>query len=141
DGASVAPPRMRIDYGREPSGLNALQPDLLAAIGFGDFDAAADDPRILPLPLPPLDPAPVFELWRAQGPVQAGRDGQISFASDGRQLFGCLRIEEAAHGDIATAAEHAYRTLLEFNRRNGCNEVLRYWNYLDAITAGEGDDE
>src|SRR5690606_27714016 len=59
-----------------------------------------------------------------------------------------IEIEEpeghAGEGDnsgILLAAEHAYRSLTRFVAGSDYPYMLRAWNYLDAITQGEGDAE
>lgn len=119
----------------------ALPNDTLLAIGFGAGCAMPDDPRSLRLTLEPLDGSPRSELWRCGEPVQLGRDGQIRFATGGGWLMAVLEVDEREHAGIAAATRHAYREFLRFNATSGYPQVLRIWNYLDAITLGEGDDE
>lgn len=145
--AAVAIPptaALRVDY-VDPAQLPALLADdhVLAVFGFhaGNGAAPSDDPRYLQVGLQ-LDGAPMLEVWRSRHPVRCGRGANgAAWASDGALLFGALQIEEAAHGGITGAADQAYARLLASLPQHGYPHLLRIWNYLDAITLGEGDDE
>nr|WP_236685948.1 pteridine-dependent deoxygenase [Pseudoxanthomonas suwonensis] len=116
-------------------------PRVLAVFGFGDATAAHPDPRWLRVPLQPLRAAaPVVEVWRAGGPVDCGRDGEVAWASDGQLLFGALEIDEP-EGDIEAAARQAYARLGAFMAGCDTPHLLRIWNYMDAITLGDDDEE
>jgi len=143
--ASLAPSAaLQVDYA-DPATLPALLADdrVLAVFGFhaGSGKPASDDPRYLQVGLQ-IDGTDTLEVWRSPHPVQRGRDADgVAWASDGALLFGALQIEETAYGGISEAAEHAYATLLAALPRHGYRHLLRIWNYLDAITEGEGDNE
>ena len=72
--------------------------------------------------------------------MRHGRDGDIQWASDGELLFGAIEVHEGA-GGIEDAARHAYTRLVEFTGGGDLPCLLRVWNYLDAITLGDGDAE
>lgn len=119
--------------------------DVLAVFGFGSDAARSGDPRYLRVPLEPHPAAAAralqpFEIWRSAGPVSHGRDGSIRWSSDGRLAFGVIEVDEA-DGGISDAAERAYAHLMPFVRDSGTPHLLRLWNYLDAITLGDGDGE
>ena len=131
--------RLRVAYRRES--LDALLADahLLAVFGFGDAAPASHaDPRYLHVALPALGDAP-FECWFVEGEVHSGREDGIAWSADGTQQFGALEV--ADDGDIETAAADAYTRLQAWLAGNGYPHPLRIWNYMDAITAGDGDDE
>ena len=134
----------QLDIGYAPADSLARQladPRVLAVFGFGADAPVLDDPRWLRVPLQPLgEDAPLVEVWRAGAPVAHGRDDGVAWASDGQLLFGALEIDEA-EGGIEAAAEAAYAGLAAFQARCEQPHLLRVWNYLDAIIAGEGDDE
>lgn len=116
---------------------------VLAVLGFGSRAPEYADPRYLRVPLDPwgedADGA-TFEVWHAGAPVHSGRDGDIAWATDGELLFGAIEVDESKVG-IAAAARHAYARLTGFVSGSRTPHLLRVWNYLDAITLGEGDDE
>jgi chorismate lyase/3-hydroxybenzoate synthase len=114
---------------------------VLAAFGFGDAAPLHDDPRWLRVPLQPLGPGPApVEVWRSTAPVRRGRDGALAWASDGRLMFGALELEEG-QGGIEHTASQAYAQVAATLAASATPHLLRMWNYLDAITLGEDDDE
>jgi len=137
--AAPARPQLQVDYVEAASPQALLGDDVLAVLGFGNaVPAALADPRYLRVPLQPHGAAP-FEVWRTGRPVRHGRDGEIAWATDGTLSFGVIEVEE--HDGITAAAAHAYARLMDFVRGSGTPHLLRIWNYLDAITLGEGDTE
>ena len=130
---------LRVDYRHGPLDALLADPRLLAAFGFGDAAPAAHaDPRYLRVALPALGAAP-FECWYVDGEVARGRDDGIAWSADGALQFGALEV--ADDGDIEAAAAQAYARLQAWLAGSGYAHPLRIWNYMDAITAGEGDDE
>lgn len=139
---------LEVDYvhGAEAGALLAGE-DVLAVFGFGSAaPAQLDDPRYLHVPLQPRGAAPL-ETWRVAGRVRHGRDGDIAWSSDGALSFGAIEVDERAHATAADptgivgAACHAYARLTAFVEAGPTPHLLRLWNYLDAITHGEGDTE
>src|SRR5690606_24237920 len=65
----------------------------------------------------------------------------LAWASDGRLLFGALEVAEPDGNDIEAAAHLAYTRLRQFVDATPTRHLLRVWNYMDAITLGEDDDE
>ncbi|MGN6513636.1 MAG: pteridine-dependent deoxygenase [Lysobacteraceae bacterium] len=132
-------PQLRVDYVHASDAQALLGGDVLAVLGFGDAaPAALADPRYLRVPLQPHGGAP-YEVWHTGRPVRSGRDGDIAWASDGALAFGVIEVPE--HDGIIAAAAHAYRRLTAFVRDGDTPHLLRIWNYLDAITQGDGDAE
>ena len=144
------PVALSVDYLQAASPAALLGADTLAVFGFGDHAPDCDDPRYLRVPLQPWGVAP-FEHWRSAGPVDCGRDGDpergiVRWASDGHLTFGAIEIDEAPgehpdHSDISDAAARAYQRMVEFVGGSRTPHLLRMWNYLDAITLGDGDAE
>ena len=130
---------LRVDYRHAAADTLLADTRLLAMFGFGDAAPLAhDDPRYLHVALPALGEAP-FECWRVDGEVRHGRDDGIAWSCDGALQFGALDVADS--GDIHAAAAQAYARLGAWAARSGYPHVLRIWNYMDAITAGDGDDE
>ncbi|WP_199268739.1 pteridine-dependent deoxygenase [Cognatiluteimonas profundi] len=141
-GQADAAPRFAVDYVYADAPTALLDdPHVLAVFGFGDtVPTSHPDPRYLRVPLQPYGgPAP-YEVWRTDAPVQCGREGEIAWSSNGKLAFGVIEVEENDTG-IDAAAEHAYALLTAFVRDSGTPYLLRIWNYLDAITRGDGDAE
>ena len=138
-------PRLQVDY-FDADALPAVlsQTDTLAVLGFGTDAAASTDPRYLRVPLQPHGAA-TLEVWRSQGPVTSGIEAGIRWSENGALQFGAIEIDEAQFdgGDdgIEAASAAAYARLNTFVRSRGYPHQLRIWNHLDAITAGDNDDE
>ncbi|GAA3926531.1 pteridine-dependent deoxygenase [Luteimonas lutimaris] len=132
-------PRLQVEYVHASSPAPLLGDDVLAVLGFGGAPLH-DDPRYLRVPLMPHGDAP-FEVWHANAPVAHGREGDIQWATDGQLLFGAIEVDEARLDGITAAAEHAYARMTAFVGASDMPHLLRVWNYLDAITLGEGDAE
>ena len=133
-------PHLRVDYVADATPAQCLAgPDVLAVFGFGPDAAQEDDPRYLRVPLAPYGAAPL-EVWRGSGDIETGREGDIRWSCDGELLFGAIEVDEG-EGGIDEAARIAYRAMTRFVSARGFPHLLRIWNYLDAITLGEGDAE
>jgi chorismate lyase/3-hydroxybenzoate synthase len=137
--------RLRVEY-RDATPAQALAgDDVLAVFGFGDQAPRHEDPRYLRVGLQPAGPAPL-EIWRSQGPVAHGRDGDVAWSEDGALQFGVMELDEGeangdGDGDIEATARHIYARLTAFSADRGYPHLLRIWNYLDGITHGDGDAE
>lgn len=115
-------------------------PCTLAVFGFGaPAPFPGNDPRWLQVPLAEHGPAQV-EVWRGATPVQSGVTDGVRWSHNAALLFGVLEIDEA-EGDIETAAADAYARMSSFLAHCGFPHLLRTWNYLDAVTEGDGDQE
>lgn len=133
-------PTLHVDYA-EPGTLGEwlARDDVLAAFGFGDSAPHGDDPRYLRVPLQPHG-AGLLEVWRTQVPVERGRHGDIAWAGNAQLSFGVIEAAEG-EGGIVAAAEDAYARLTAFIASSRTPRLLRIWNYIDAITEGDGDSE
>lgn len=132
-------PRLRIDYVDAPLDALLAADDTLAVFGFGAAAPASADPRYLRVPLEPHGAAPL-EVWRGGAAVEHGQADGIRWAADGALQFGALELAEAGD-DLEAASAAAYARLTAFVRARGYPHLLRSWNYLDAITLGDGDAE
>ena len=141
--APLPPPAatFAVDYRDGPLDALLADPRLLAVFGFGDqAPFAHHDPRYLHVALPAMAQSP-FECWRVDGPVRSGRTAGIAWSEDGQLQFGALEVPDAGGDDIEAAAAQAYARLQDWLAASDYPHPLRLWNYLDAITAGDGDDE
>ena len=130
---------LRVEYRDAP--LDALldEPGLLAAFGFGDAAPRAHaDPRYLHVALPAHGAAP-FECWRVDAEVRHGAADGIAWSEAGGLQFGTLSVVDDGDAEAATAA--AYARLQAWLADGRHPHPLRIWNYLDAITEGDGDEE
>lgn len=136
--APLAP--LRVEYANASATDALAQPDTLAVIGFSGTPQAHADPRWLRVRLRGEASAPL-EIWRTSGRVAHDRDGELAWSSDGEYAFVALDVDEATHGGISHAAQHAYATLSRWSHASATPHFLRIWNYLDAINEGSGDAE
>ena len=144
DPRAKALPRLRLGYERTRVQSLLGEADVLALIGFGAA-AGIDDPRCITVGLEALH-EPLVEVWRSAGMVSHGIDGNLRWSSDDDYLFFAIDVDEGEAGGLDAAAERAYRDITAFiDRRRLAGEtrpeVLRLWNYLDAINDGAGDEE
>jgi chorismate lyase/3-hydroxybenzoate synthase len=140
--AAPAAAPFSVDYvqAQTPAAL-LREPGVLAVLGFGNAAPQHDDdPRYLHVPLHPHAGVAPYEVWRTNGAIDCGRDGEIAWSSNGALAFGVIEVDEA-DGGIVEAAAHAYERLTGFVRDSSTPHLLRIWNYLDAITHGDGDAE
>ncbi|HEV7489685.1 MAG TPA: pteridine-dependent deoxygenase [Rhodanobacteraceae bacterium] len=133
-------PPLRIEYSSDAPTALLKRADVLAVIAFEGTATADADPRFVRIGLEIIGD-PVVEVWRAKGPVNMGREGRVCWSSDGDYGFFAIEIEENTEDGIAAAAEHAYRDLVSVIQASATPNVLRIWNYFDAINLGEGDNE
>ncbi|UKE47094.1 MULTISPECIES: chorismate transformation enzyme, FkbO/Hyg5 family [Xanthomonas translucens group] len=133
-------PRLQVDYVAETNLGDLLRDErVLAVFGFGNDAPRHHAPRYLRVPLQPYGPR-MLEVWRTDAPVSSGRDGDIAWASDGHLQFGVIEIDEQALA-IEDASALAYAQITAFVASSATPRMLRIWNYLDAITLGNGDRE
>lgn len=136
----------RPEFRQEPAveyragGTTTLEPDVLGALAYGGA-ATGEDPRWLQVGLETTDPRGLVELWRGTGPVERGVSGPIRYACNHALLFGILEVDERQHGGLRGAAAFAYRALAVFHRGRPHRYLLRMWNFMGAINAGDGDAE
>ena len=141
------PATLRVAYSTDALATLLADPTLLAVFGFGDHAPPSHpDPRYLHVALPAHGPAP-FECWFGAGPVCHGHEDDISWSADGGLQFGWIEITEHGNadggdtGDIESATAQAYTRLYTWLARSDHPHPLRLWNYMDAITEGDGDAE
>lgn len=120
------------------STLERLPDDALVALAYGAGTGASGSPRILQTGLSTVDGIPTMELWRSSGPMTTGVDGPIRYCATPEFLCGIMDLDEGWFRDIAEAAESAYRSIREFQGRQVQRNLLRVWNFLDAINEGDG---
>lgn len=135
------PAPLSVTYSRDPLDALLAQPGVLAVLGFGGAAPASDDPRYLSVGLEPVESPAPFEVWRASGQVEHGRQGDVRWAADADYCFGAVEVVEADHADIEDATRVAYEALARFVDGSRWPHLVRIWNYLADINEGEGDAE
>lgn len=113
----------------------------LVVFVFGDAAAQDSDPRHVRVALPPFGATPRNEYWRVDADVACGRDGELRWSAGGGWRCTVVEVDEAAHGGIDGATEHAYGLLLAHVVDAPEHNLQRIWNYLAAINQGAGDGE
>jgi chorismate lyase / 3-hydroxybenzoate synthase len=109
--------------------------DVMGLVRFGTI--TEHDGYRLTIAIPPLGGTNV-ELWRSREPVIRGRRHGIVFARNGTALFGTLISHDR---DVESAARRAYESIVAVTRGEGFPFVVRAWNHVRDINAGEGDCE
>lgn len=100
---------------------HAAAPEALLRFGFGDGDASQ---------------------LRVYCERLSGPEAPEAWFDAGDDALRVVAIEVAERGgDIAAASAEAYRRLLAQVRPSSHPYLVRVWNYLDAINAGDADDE
>lgn len=80
------------------------------------------------------------ECWQTDSVTRGTEDGVHWSAGNG--LFAMSMIVPCdAQTDLAEPTRTAYQRLLELAWRHGYESLLRIWNYIPAINAGDGDAE
>ena len=131
---------LRVEYAAfDPQ--HHLDPDVLAAIVFGEDSPRAPDPRCVRVALEPRIGRGLAEIWHGRGPVKLGRSGPIQYAEDGAHLMAWMEVDDDAAVDFAEPTERAYRALLDFQAHSPYSHVWRVWNLMARINAGAGDAE
>jgi chorismate lyase/3-hydroxybenzoate synthase len=126
--------RIRVEY----RDLQTLPEDALCVIRDGQADSTA--PLTIDLRLERLR-GPAAEVWYATGPTRAGREGIVRYAHDDQLLVAVIEEDERAYGGIGSTAEKLYASMRQFQEHCGFPQLLRMWNYFDAINEGDGDAE
>ena len=135
----VALGSFRVAYHDAPAQALLDQPGTLALFSFSPAMAHATDPRHLHVAQAALGSMPL-ECWSVAGQVSHGREGDLRWSRGAGWQFMAIEADESA-GDIESACEHAYDRLLAHLSASPERHLLRVWNYLDNINAGEGDAE
>ncbi|WIG56869.1 MAG: pteridine-dependent deoxygenase [Rhodanobacteraceae bacterium] len=116
------------------------QPGTLAVFSFAPADPDVADPRHLHVLQTALSAHPVAECWTVAGDVSHGREGDLRWSRGAGWQFTAIEVDET-RADIEAACTHAYDRLLTHLADSFERHLLRVWNYLDAINAGDGDAE
>jgi chorismate lyase/3-hydroxybenzoate synthase len=140
--AAAALPPLHVEYATDDANAALAADNALAVIRFGrEGLAAACDPRHVQVALQPALAPAAIEIWRGRAEPAHGHDDVLRWSSDGDYAFVTLELDEADFGGIAAATRAAYAALSAWRSRSATPHVLRLWNYIDAINAGDGDAE
>ncbi|MEM6709239.1 MAG: pteridine-dependent deoxygenase like protein [Pseudomonadota bacterium] len=103
--------------------------------------AFADGTHAEPLPMALDALAPVkAETWHAPGPVERSIVDGVAVAESSDYL--CLTVAQpTASCEIRADTRSIYQRLLRLTLERGYPTLVRFWNYVPDINAGEGDAE
>jgi len=79
------------------------------------------------------------EHWYGEGIVRRGECGKIRYSHDDHFLVGLIELDEHEHGGLSAASEAAYEAIGRFQETSAFPDLVRIWNYFDAINDGPGD--
>jgi chorismate lyase/3-hydroxybenzoate synthase len=113
----------------------------LAEFHFGIDARPTEDPRHIPVTLAQLGGDQRIERWSTDSPVTIGRFRDVTHAEDGNFLFASVLVPPEECADIERVTRSSYLRLDHLMRARGYPYWLRAWNYLAAITQGEGEAE
>jgi chorismate lyase / 3-hydroxybenzoate synthase len=113
----------------------------LAEFHFGIQAHSTGDPRHIPVTLAQLGDDQRIERWSTDSPVTTGRFREVAYAEDGDYLFASVLVPPEQCADIERVTRSSYLRLDHLMRARGYPYWLRAWNYLAAITQGEGEAE
>lgn len=136
----AVPGSFRVEYRDAPAASWLDRPGTLAAFTFAPADPNLADPRHLHVMQTALSARAVAECWSVAGEVNHGREGDLRWSRGAGWQFMAIEVDET-RGDIEAACTHAYERLLTHLAGSSERHLLRVWNYLDTINAGEGDAE
>lgn len=122
---------------------SAREPMALAAPQFaaGSNPGAGSHPADALQSTPPQTPLPQrAEQWMAPGPVQVWQDGDLHGAESPDYLF-LVRVVDPSIAGFRAATQREYQRLLRETRDRGFPTLVRFWNYVPEINAGEADRE
>ena len=89
----------------------------------------------------------VCEVWRAAGPLRAGRVGRLHYRCNEQAMFGCIEFDEreapcsGGGSALRRVSAQAYRALFALLDELDYPGLLRVWNYFPAINAQVGGSE
>ena len=89
--------------------------------------------------LPVLNDAPL-ELWQVHGAVERWQQGELYGAQSADYLYVVTAVEPTP-GTLREVTRTAYEQLLQAIAERDYPQLVRCWNYVPDINAGEGDAE
>ena len=128
-------------YSSQPAAQLLQTRGVVLVISFDSECGPGDDPRHFQSALPSLDQPGMNEVWYTSSTIESGVDGNCHWSQSEEMLFVGLWLDEMPAEIQQQAVSSAYTELLGFALSRGYSEMVRSWNYLPDINAGEGDKE
>ncbi len=122
----------RLQVGPGPAARN----ETLAAFA---FNPTTDQGFVVGLPF--LGGKLETEFWQVDQAVSSGIDDDVSWRRAGDLVFLAWQTPDDGSTDPSLLAEAGYSRLLTLARRLECPCLLRAWNFMPDINAGDGDQE
>ena len=114
---------------------------MLGIAQFG-LNLAPLDVAYVPIAAVPLSPLgevdSLYEIWRADGPMQTGNMGAVHYRFNEQLLFGCIALPEphgeaAANSTLKATTTAAYAQIFATLEATGYGQLVRVWNYVSGI--------
>lgn len=102
----------------------------------GALSAGMADVQVHLASLSPGDAAGLAECWSGSAPVTQIRHGEALCRQDGELMFISVGV---AADDIVAATQRAYGALFAAMQVEAYPHLVRCWNYVPAINAGQAD--
>ncbi len=127
----------------EPAERTLDSDHVVAVLDFAETsrEEGSHDSRHVVTGLPSLFPEGVREVWRSSTPVSTGQDGSVDWVSGSFGIFATTTAHVPSGRALAEISRHAWSDLLDTVAMLGCPHILRAWNHVPLINAGDGDDE
>jgi chorismate lyase / 3-hydroxybenzoate synthase len=91
------------------------------------------------IPTLQLNEEKLVEVWTSPTSVVTGQRGELRYAANGQALFGTCELQEREGTPLEVLTQEIYRRIFQLVEEEGYPNILRLWNYLSDINAGEGD--
>jgi enamine deaminase RidA (YjgF/YER057c/UK114 family) len=123
-----------------------LSEHVLAVFEFSqDETIGSEDPRYINTGLTLIGEESLREVWYSQNPVTSGVDYSnemdVCWASSDQVLLVSVRVDDPVAEDVQLSSYQVYQRLLDVIAEKGYPHIVRAWNYMADINAGEGDEE
>lgn len=82
---------------------------------------------------------PLYELWNTPEALTEGRDGDLCWRKTPTLLVGSIEVRLG--DDMVESTRALYRQVLACIDKRGYPHLLRIWNFMPRINAGDGDRE
>ncbi len=128
--------KVRLGMQAEPAGKHEF-----FRFCFGKTPASTEPVASIPVPLPVVMSDVDCEIWDTQETAVSGHQGDILFAQTESLLMVHSSASVPPGADIADPTYTIYKQLLREAQQRGFSDIVRTWNYIPDINAGNEDAE